>query len=395
MPGDVQIAGIGMTLGDLDRRWFRQGAPLAPHPGCAIVGIVMRTLAWCLALVLPACFDNAPEVETLGGDGGGSSTVGEASTSGSDTATAESSDTGGVSSSLGTVSLRSARVPADSVANLSASFGSGLDDCSSEGQAVGPCSISACGVDMVQRPDAGTIGFDRNGAVQAPQLEPGALGHYMPVQLSMAPFLPGDEVGVHASGGEVPGFDVLVSAPPGVKFDQNAVDLVLNASSPLTVTWVPPPPDAAGEPPAAQGQRHSPGADQAVAPGAHHPALAQCLHLEPLDDELAARGGDADRKLHPPRIVREGEAGDVACGPMLAAQAYELMDRAEIVPADLRWLVQLNPMSMLVDLFRELLYSGHVPALGSWLSLAGIALLALGAGWALFAWKADECVYYV
>lgn len=207
----------------------------------------MRTLAWCLALVLPACFDNAPEVETLGGDGGGSSTVGEASTSGSDTATAESSDSGGVSSSLGTVSLRSARVPADSVANLSASFGSGLDDCSSEGQAVGPCSISACGVDMVQRPDAGTIGFDRNGAVQAPQLEPGALGHYMPVQLSMAPFLPGDEVGVHASGGEVPGFDVLVSAPPGVKFDQNAVDLVLNASSPLTVTWVPPPPDAAGD----------------------------------------------------------------------------------------------------------------------------------------------------
>jgi ABC-type polysaccharide/polyol phosphate export permease len=91
--------------------------------------------------------------------------------------------------------------------------------------------------------------------------------------------------------------------------------------------------------------------------------------------------------------------GDVAHLYGLLVQALffltPIVYPAEIVPADLRWLVQLNPMSMLVDLFRELLYSGHVPALGSWLSLAGIALLALGAGWALFAWKADECVYYV
>lgn len=91
--------------------------------------------------------------------------------------------------------------------------------------------------------------------------------------------------------------------------------------------------------------------------------------------------------------------GDVAHMYQLLVQALffltPIVYPAEIVPSELRWLVQLNPMSILVDLFRTLLYRGQVPELSQWLSAAGLALTALCIGWALFAWKADECVYYL
>lgn len=91
--------------------------------------------------------------------------------------------------------------------------------------------------------------------------------------------------------------------------------------------------------------------------------------------------------------------GDVAHMYQLLVQALffltPIVYPAEIVPSELRWLVQLNPMSVLVDLFRTLLYRGQVPDLSQWLSAAGLALTALCSGWALFAWKADECVYYL
>lgn len=91
--------------------------------------------------------------------------------------------------------------------------------------------------------------------------------------------------------------------------------------------------------------------------------------------------------------------GDVAHMYQLLVQALffltPIVYPAEIVPSELRWLVQLNPMSILVDLFRTLLYRGQVPELSQWLSSAGMALTALCIGWALFAWKADECVYYL
>jgi ABC-type polysaccharide/polyol phosphate export permease len=68
---------------------------------------------------------------------------------------------------------------------------------------------------------------------------------------------------------------------------------------------------------------------------------------------------------------------------------------SEIVPAKFRWLVQLNPMSLIVDLFRALLYRGEIPPLSQWATTAGIALIALALGWALFSWKADESAYYL
>jgi ABC-type polysaccharide/polyol phosphate export permease len=91
--------------------------------------------------------------------------------------------------------------------------------------------------------------------------------------------------------------------------------------------------------------------------------------------------------------------GDVAHMYQLLVQALffltPIVYPAEIVPAGLRWLVQLNPMSIMVDLFRALLYRGHVPDLSQWLVATGIALAVLCIGWALFAWKADEYVYYL
>lgn len=91
--------------------------------------------------------------------------------------------------------------------------------------------------------------------------------------------------------------------------------------------------------------------------------------------------------------------GDVAHMYQLLVQALffltPIVYPAEIVPLGLRWLVQLNPASALVALFRELLYQGQLPSLATWLSAAAIALTALGLGWALFSWKADECVYYL
>jgi ABC-type polysaccharide/polyol phosphate export permease len=91
--------------------------------------------------------------------------------------------------------------------------------------------------------------------------------------------------------------------------------------------------------------------------------------------------------------------GDVAHMYQLLVQALffltPIVYPAEIVPAELRWLVQLNPMSVMIDLFRTLLYRGQIPDLRQWLIAAGIGLATLCAGWVLFAWKADECVYYL
>jgi ABC-type polysaccharide/polyol phosphate export permease len=91
--------------------------------------------------------------------------------------------------------------------------------------------------------------------------------------------------------------------------------------------------------------------------------------------------------------------GDVAHMYQLLVQALffltPIVYPAEIVPTEIRWLVQLNPMSIMVALFRALLYSGQAPDLSQWLIATGIALTALCVGWALFAWKADEYVYYL
>lgn len=91
--------------------------------------------------------------------------------------------------------------------------------------------------------------------------------------------------------------------------------------------------------------------------------------------------------------------GDVAHLYPLLVQVFffltPIVYPSEIVPAQFRWLIQLNPMSVFVDLFRSLLYRGLVPSLSEWGTTAVIALAALVIGWVLFSWKADETVYYL
>jgi ABC-type polysaccharide/polyol phosphate export permease len=91
--------------------------------------------------------------------------------------------------------------------------------------------------------------------------------------------------------------------------------------------------------------------------------------------------------------------GDIAHLYQLLIQALffltPIVYPSEIVPADYRWLVQINPMSLMLDLFRALLYRGQIPHLSQWVVTTGIALISLAIGWALFTWKADESVYYL
>jgi len=66
----------------------------------------------------------------------------------------------------------------------------------------------------------------------------------------------------------------------------------------------------------------------------------------------------------------------------------------EIIPEAYRfWLIHLNPMYYLVEIFRQPVYAGVLP---SWPMLAAgtaIALAALIAGWTIFSLRADEFTY--
>ena len=65
----------------------------------------------------------------------------------------------------------------------------------------------------------------------------------------------------------------------------------------------------------------------------------------------------------------------------------------EIVPDGLAWLIKLNPMYYMVELFRQPLLSGTVPDAGVWLIAAGAAVLALIIGSLVFTAKSDKYAY--
>lgn len=67
---------------------------------------------------------------------------------------------------------------------------------------------------------------------------------------------------------------------------------------------------------------------------------------------------------------------------------------AEILPAASRqWLLRLNPMYYLVEIFRQPVYEGRIPSWDIFIPGAGIALLTLALGWVVFSWKANEFTY--
>ncbi|MFL7891730.1 MAG: ABC transporter permease [Anaerolineales bacterium] len=68
----------------------------------------------------------------------------------------------------------------------------------------------------------------------------------------------------------------------------------------------------------------------------------------------------------------------------------------EILPEAFRyWIVLLNPMFYLIELFRMPIYYGQVPGIDLLLISAGIATFTLFAGWMFFTSKSDEFAYRV
>jgi ABC-2 type transport system permease protein len=67
----------------------------------------------------------------------------------------------------------------------------------------------------------------------------------------------------------------------------------------------------------------------------------------------------------------------------------------EIVPEKFSFLIQLNPMYYMVDLFRQLILDGMVPSAFQWGLTAGLGFIALLLGWWIFTKKSDEFAYRV
>ena len=66
-----------------------------------------------------------------------------------------------------------------------------------------------------------------------------------------------------------------------------------------------------------------------------------------------------------------------------------------IVPKSWRVLIEFNPLYHLIQLIREPIYDGKMPALESIAFATGTALVALAIGWLLFSRNSDRFVYYV
>lgn len=66
-----------------------------------------------------------------------------------------------------------------------------------------------------------------------------------------------------------------------------------------------------------------------------------------------------------------------------------------IIPENLLPIMRLNPMNLMITLFRDLIYEGSLPAWDIWAWAAGISLVTLTAGWLFFTSKADELAYRI
>jgi len=72
-----------------------------------------------------------------------------------------------------------------------------------------------------------------------------------------------------------------------------------------------------------------------------------------------------------------------------------------IVPVDILnnilngWILRLNPMYYIIDVFRQLIYYGTIPSLTQWLIAILAAFGTLVIGWIFFCNKSDKFAYYV
>ncbi|HIE57380.1 MAG TPA: ABC transporter permease [Anaerolineales bacterium] len=67
----------------------------------------------------------------------------------------------------------------------------------------------------------------------------------------------------------------------------------------------------------------------------------------------------------------------------------------EAVPPHYAWLIRLNPMSYMIEIFRGLIYNGTLPNLTHALMAVMVAVLTLLLGWIVFTRKANEFAYRI
>jgi ABC-type polysaccharide/polyol phosphate export permease len=72
-----------------------------------------------------------------------------------------------------------------------------------------------------------------------------------------------------------------------------------------------------------------------------------------------------------------------------------IMYPSSIMPPQFAWLVPINPIYNLVQLFRAPIYDGSLPSLQTFLVASLWALGVLLIGWLFFTWRADEFAYRI
>ena len=69
--------------------------------------------------------------------------------------------------------------------------------------------------------------------------------------------------------------------------------------------------------------------------------------------------------------------------------------RIDMIPERFLWVIKLNPMYYLINLFRDPVYNGRIPTIRD-LSVAGVlSVITLLLGWWIFTKKADEFAYRI
>lgn len=66
-----------------------------------------------------------------------------------------------------------------------------------------------------------------------------------------------------------------------------------------------------------------------------------------------------------------------------------------IVPEKFAPIIKLNPMTVMVDIFRSIIYLGETPPVQAWLITASLSIATLIIGWLVFTKQVDELAYRI
>ncbi len=82
---------------------------------------------------------------------------------------------------------------------------------------------------------------------------------------------------------------------------------------------------------------------------------------------------------------------------LLTAWMYlsPIIYKEEMVPLKYAWILHINPMYYMINLFRTPVYTGQIPDASEFIIAGTIALVTLLIGWLVFSQKADEFAYRI